>query len=1471
MSDYLPNNFFINDNAIYIISYEDFEGNNIYSHYWKIGSSNNVLNRLISYKTCSPFRYKVEKVYIIENNPFIEDNIPIDSVAHILDDFIQKSIDDLNNDEIYRTHKYNRKNNVYQNNKLIKKEDFLNIGGLEWYKTDNIYNLISLIDDILISLNVKYNSILTKDIHEKISEYSKNKNIIDSIYYSIDFPEKPKEPKYTKLMNKNKYMNKIKNKISYLKCNEEMKCNEELSIPCDYKSTGDISIIKLKIEEEYKKIKDMKNKLLTRRSLIETKDEYIKRRKCIEKNVGDFLNKKPDYFTSNETMLEVRYNDLIKKYNFFKEDTNKHINACPGAEDDEREKEEDKPKLPPISRFHQMKIKNKIVNTIDKFILNIKNKRQMSKKSIKQFLIAAIPRSGKSYIMAYIIEALFLLKKDFYKNILIITTYPTETINGYIEALSNAVILHNVKIMTYKDIKVTDIDFTNFKTKNHIYIVSKHTLFQNNKPIDNFLKKFDVAFTDEFHHGGSTNLVLSKINDLNGPIIHLTGTYHKVESKYTIDEKQIYYWEYSDVQLCKYFKDINELYEKYGKKNVNSYIKKYKKEYNMTPELLKKMYSLFPDMRYYSIHNDETLIKPRELFILNKNKDNFASDKIKKLLENIIDLNNENSIFNKIKNQKGRTLNKSTGIICFLPSVIDGIDNVSKIFEKHILTKYGDIYETIVLNSKNDNKKKITKDGKIGLDVALIKKFEQVKKNNKHLIIIVKDMLEAGISLPFVDIVLKLHDSDSYSKNYQQNLRSSTESKSDYKPYAYVVDYNYNNIFRVLLESLNTKESKRLSTKEIIKKIVEYKLIVSEDINYSNMENAIEKIENLEFNFNYTSEKIIINEKKFEEFNYNWKLDIIKDNNNKTDVAKLQKEIHGKRSNIFNLINPDKSKNKKKTKTETDLKKDFLKNMKLYTLFFSKLIDYICFLNENDNLKFEKINGLLKYMIKNEKYMKFIKKFFSNNFIKNKIDNLENFKETFKDIIIPDMKNLIIDYNNINNNYINIYSKKMSSILSIEDKIKFIHNLLNPTELTQKERGEVFTAFELITEILSVLDKKIDSIPNDVWSNSKKKWLDLASGLGNFQLKIYQRLMNELKKEFPDDNVREKHILENMIYYCEYSPLNTNIYKKIIDPENKYKLNIFTGDSLSKDFDNHLKNVWKVDYFDFIVGNPPYQEISEDGNVKHGKKNYYMEFIKSSIKKLKKNGFSLLITPTSWMTVTSEVYPLMVKNNHMIYLNNKKEIKDKYFKKVGSTFSYYLIKKTKDIKETEIDNYNKFKFKLNNLNFTPNIINKYTLSLNKKILSLENQQKSTMVRKDGLEIKERVTEKNKEFKYPQRIKNNLTEYSKIPHEYQEVPKILLFRSGYLSPQYSTEGVGGNIMIKKVKDKEEGLKLVNIWNSKLYKMMIKINKFSGYNNQQLLKKLDYDFTNLKKTDDSDIYKFFKLTLDEIKYINNNYNN
>ena len=71
-------------------------------------------------------------------------------------------------------------------------------------------------------------------------------------------------------------------------------------------------------------------------------------------------------------------------------------------------------------------------------------------------------------------------------------------------------------------------------------------------------------------------------------------------------------------------------------------------------------------------------------------------------------------------------------------------------------------------------------------------------------------------------------------------------------------------------------------------------------------------------------------------------------------------------------------------------------------------------------------------------------------------------------------------------------------------------------------------------------------------------WFDPASGIGNFPVMVYLRLMDGLKYFEPNPEKRRKHILEQMLYMIELDKLNVYLLKKVFC-ENAYKLNIFEG------------------------------------------------------------------------------------------------------------------------------------------------------------------------------------------------------------------------------------------------------------------------------------------------------------------------
>ena len=132
--------------------------------------------------------------------------------------------------------------------------------------------------------------------------------------------------------------------------------------------------------------------------------------------------------------------------------------------------------------------------------------------------------------------------------------------------------------------------------------------------------------------------------------------------------------------------------------------------------------------------------------------------------------------------------------------------------------------------------------------------------------------------------------------------------------------------------------------------------------------------------------------------------------------------------------------------------------------------------------------------------------------------------------------------------------------------------------------------------------------------------------------------------------------------------------KQIFDINNEYKLNIYNGDSLTLDT---LKE-WTIEKFDIIVGNPPYQKTFENGNNRVGGSSLWSGFINKFILLLNNNKYLLFITPCSWMTGGSNkqsgnILNGVMKKYTLLYLNI--EECSKHFN-VGSTFSYYLIKKS---------------------------------------------------------------------------------------------------------------------------------------------------------------------------------------------------
>jgi site-specific DNA-methyltransferase (adenine-specific) len=204
------------------------------------------------------------------------------------------------------------------------------------------------------------------------------------------------------------------------------------------------------------------------------------------------------------------------------------------------------------------------------------------------------------------------------------------------------------------------------------------------------------------------------------------------------------------------------------------------------------------------------------------------------------------------------------------------------------------------------------------------------------------------------------------------------------------------------------------------------------------------------------------------------------------------------------------------------------------------------------------------------------------------------------------------------NSYVNECSDKFEHI---KDVIKIMSKFVKVGEVEKKKFGEVMTPLKIVKEMLATL-------PEDVWSNPNLKWLDPANGAGTFPYVVIYKLMNGLKdvEGFEETEVRYKHIVENMIYTCELQSRNVFLWLCGVDPKDEYTTNSYWGSFLEDEFDYHMKNIWKLDKFDIVIGNPPYQSSSEDIR---GSKSIYNLFVdKSNCLSIR----TLMVTPSRWFS-----------------------------------------------------------------------------------------------------------------------------------------------------------------------------------------------------------------------------------------------
>ncbi|GHV16187.1 hypothetical protein AGMMS49938_15930 [Fibrobacterales bacterium] len=389
------------------------------------------------------------------------------------------------------------------------------------------------------------------------------------------------------------------------------------------------------------------------------------------------------------------------------------------------------------------------------------------------------------------------------------------------------------------------------------------------------------------------------------------------------------------------------------------------------------------------------------------------------------------------------------------------------------------------------------------------------------------------------------------------------------------------------------------------------------------------------------------------------------------------------------------------------------------------------------------------------------------------------------------------------------------------DEIKCYFDKLNSDQNHFVNSNDICTPMECVKEM-------IDSVPNEFWKRDDIKVLDSCCGNGNFH--AYANLKTSI----------------NNLYFNEINEKRIRNVKEYFGDD----INFTNRDFLTFD---------EKEEYDMVVSNPPYAMFNNGERVS---KNHNLSrlFIEKALKITKTGGYILFIVPNNWMSFSDRnKLPKELSEYQFLHLDIGGA--KKYFPKVGSSFTWFLLQKIPNKKHFKIKNtYIKKDIQTAKLDvgvdFIPLYYNETVRSIvNKTIcdVSLPKYKIETTSYLHHYTKRANISDlQSQEFRYKLIHTPSQVCYSNIPHKYQDGYKVFLSLSNQYGTFIDNCGMTQSIAFVRCKNLQDAKNIKRELDNGVYIFLNNITRYGNFNNVRILQNFP-------------IFGSFELTKEENNFI------